>query len=117
MKDSTTWVAMDDSANKITNAVFYGQEESPREEFEIGNDAQGHGRLIKKLKSYPGKVRCVYEAGVNGYYLQRLLSKNGIACDVVAPSLTPRRPGERVKTNKRDARKLARLYRAGELTP
>jgi transposase len=107
---------MDDSANKINVAVFLGNASSPHEEFSVGNDASGHGRLVKKLKSLPGEVRCVYEAGVNGYHLQRILSRNRIACDVAAPSLTPRRAGKRVKTDPRDAKDLAKLYRAGELT-
>ncbi len=113
---NTVWVGMDDSADKINVAIFEGQEEDPREEFEVSTDDGGLGRLIRKLKSFPGKVRCVYEAGVCGYDLQRRLSRKGIECDVVAPSLTPRRPGDRVKTNRRDARKLAKLHRSGELT-
>jgi transposase len=58
----------------------------------------------------------VYEAGPCGYELYRKLQQKKIVCEVAAPSLTPRRPGERVKTNRRDAAKLAKLYRAGELT-
>jgi transposase len=64
----------------------------------------------------PGEVRCVYEAGVNGYHLYRVFQKHGIACDVVAPALTPRKPGDRVKTNRIDARKLATMHRSGDLT-
>jgi len=110
------WVGIDDSADQLDVAAFYGSEEEPRHEFQVSNDGAGMRRLCKKLGSMPGEVRCVYEAGVNGYHLYRELSKRGFVCDVVAPALTPRRPGERVKTNKRDARKLARLDRAGELT-
>ncbi len=116
MKNSITWVGMDDAANKINVAVFIGEDNNPHEEFVVVNDQSGHGRLIKKLKSLPGEVRCVYEAGVNGYYLQRVLSRNKLSCDVAAPSLTPRRAGNRVKTDPRDAKDLAKLYRAGELT-
>lgn len=116
MKDSITWVGMDDAGNKINVAVFHGQELHPREEFVVINDDAGLGRLTKRLKSLPGQLRSVYEAGVNGYHLQRKLSQQGIACDVAAPSLTPRRAGNRVKTDRRDAKDLARLYRAGELT-
>lgn len=115
MKNSITWVGMDDAANKINVAVFLGQENIPHEEFEVTNDVSGHGRLVKKLKSLPGEVRCVYEAGVNGYHLQRVLSRQNLSCDVAAPSLTPRRAGNRVKTDRRDAKDLARLYRSGEL--
>ena len=116
MKNCITWVGMDDSANKIKVAVFLGNANTPHEEFGVDNDPSGHGRLAKKLKSLPGEVRCVYEAGVNGYHLQRVLSRNKISCDVAAPSLTPRRSGKRVKTDPLDAKALAGLYRAGELT-
>jgi len=116
MINCITWIGMDDSAKKINIAIFRGQEESPREELTVGNDDTGLGRLAKKLKELPGKVQCVYEAGVNGYHLQRYLNIHGISCDVAAPSLTPRRSGNRVKTDKLDAKALARLYRAGELT-
>ncbi len=115
MKNSITWVGMDDAANKINIAVFLGQANGPHEEFEVTNDASGHGRLVKRLKSLPGEVRCVYEAGVNGYHLQRVLSRQNLSCDVAAPSLTPRRAGNRVKNDRRDAKDLARLYRSGEL--
>jgi transposase len=116
VKNSITWVGMDDSANKINIAIFQGQETSPREEGFVVNDSTGLGRLAKKLKAQPGEVRCVYEAGVNGYHLHRFLNKHGISCDIAAPSLTPRRAGKRVKTDRLDAKKLATLYRAGELT-
>jgi transposase len=116
MTNSITWVGMDDAANKINVAVFLGQANNPHEEFVVANDQSGHGRLVKKLKSLPGEVRCVYEAGVNGYHLQRVLSRNKLSCDVAAPSLTPRRAGNRVKTDPRDAKDLAKLYRSGELT-
>jgi len=116
VKNSITWVGMDDSANKINVAIFQGQEHEPREEIVVVNDSSGLGRLAKKLKTIPGQVRCVYEAGVNGYHLHRYFKNHGISCDIAAPSLTPRRAGKRVKTDRLDAKKLATLYRAGELT-
>ncbi|HTY61304.1 MAG TPA: IS110 family transposase [Acidobacteriota bacterium] len=116
MANNITWVGMDDSAKTINLAIFRGQENNPREESIVTNDSTGLGRMVKKLKAISGEVRCVYEAGVNGYHLQRFLAKHGISCDVAAPSLTPRRAGKRVKTDKLDAKALARLYRAGELT-
>ena len=64
----------------------------------------------------PGEVRACYEAGPTGYALQRLLGIEGVICEVVAPSLTPVKPGARVKTDRRDARKLGELFRAGLLT-
>ena len=57
-----------------------------------------------------------YEAGPTGWAIKRLLDKLGVACDVIAPSLVPVRPGDRVKADRRDAKKLVRLLRAGELT-
>lgn len=116
MSNSITWVGIDDSAKQLDVAIFIGNEASPRHEFSVINDASGLGKLIRKLKSMPGEVRCVYEAGVNGYHLYRVFEKHKIACDVVAPALTPRKPGDRVKTNRIDARKLATLHRSGELT-
>jgi transposase len=62
-------------------------------------------------------LRCCYEASSCGYVLYRWLTEIGVACQVVAPSMTPVRPGEHVKTDRRDALKLARLYAAGQLTP
>lgn len=64
-----------------------------------------------------GRVQACYEAGPTGYELHRLLSSLDVSCEVIAPALVPRRPGVRVKTDRRDAENLARLYRAGELTP
>jgi transposase len=71
---------------------------------------------VRWLKSLDGEIRCVYEAGPCGYNLYRLLTSKKIGCSVAAPSLTPRKPGDRVKTNRRDARKLAEMHRAGLLT-
>jgi len=62
-------------------------------------------------------LRCCYEASSCGYVLYRWLTEIGVSCQVIAPSLTPVRPGEHVRTDKRDALKLARLYSAGQLTP
>ena len=70
-------------------------------------------------RSWPSryeKVHVCYEAGPTGYGLYRQVRELGHECTVVAPSLIPRKPGERVKTNRRDAVSLARLFRAGELT-
>src|SRR6266542_3500634 len=74
-------------------------------------------RLARKLRrEAPGEVRACYEAGPTGYGLQRLLESAGVICEMIAPSLTPVRPGSRIKTDRRDARKLAELLRAGLLT-
>src|SRR6266542_2541163 len=70
----------------------------------------------RSLRRWP-EVRCCYEAGPTGFGLYRYLVDRGIACDVVAPGLVPQRPGDRVKTDSRDARKLARLLAGGLLEP
>jgi transposase len=114
--DSIVWVGMDTDAKKNHVALYRGWEKEPAAEWEAGMDAQGIKKLIERLKREQGEVRCVYEAGPCGYELYRKLRKAGIHGDVIAPSLTPRKPGDRVKTNRRDGRNLARLYRAGELT-
>jgi transposase len=113
---TTSWVAMDTAAEKIQVAIFRGEEAEPSEEFEISADARGVGRLKKKLEKESGPVKCVYEAGPCGYGLCRTLRDSGWDCEVIAPSLTPRKPGQRVKTNRLDARRLGSYYRAGQLT-
>lgn len=114
--NNITWVGMDTDADKAEVALYRGWEREPSAEFRIEMDSKGVKKLIEKLKKEGGEVRTVYEAGPCGYPLARRLRQAGIACDVIAPSLTPTKPGDRVKTNRRDARNLARLYRAGELT-
>lgn len=116
-KNSIYWVGMDVHAAKINVAVFRDNNEiQPYEQYESQTDERSKGRLVKRLKDLPGEVRCVYEAGPCGYDFQRYLSEKGIKCEIAAPSLIPTRAGDRVKTDRRDARKLGRLYRSGELT-
>jgi transposase len=81
----------------------------------IPNRAESVRRLIGKLGK-PQKLRVCYEAGPTGYVLYWQLSELGVHCDVVAPTLVPVKSGDRVKTDRRDAEKLARCYRAGDLT-
>lgn len=114
--DSIVWVGMDTDAKKNHVALYRGWEKEPAAEWTAGMDRKGTNQLIERLKKEDGEVRCVYEAGPSGYPLCRKLRQAGIGCDVIAPSLIPRKPGERVKTNRRDARNLGRLYRAEELT-
>jgi transposase len=83
---------------------------------EIENTPARIERIIKKLASRYDRLQVCYEAGPTGYGLYRQIAALGHACLVVAPALIPKRPGERVKTNRRDAVTLARLHRAGELT-
>lgn len=116
MKDSTIWVGLDWHADSVVGSVFGPTGGEPVQRLEGIPDARGLARLIRRLKGFGRDVRCVYEAGPCGYEPQRALAGAGIACAVAAPSLIPRRPGDRVKTDRRDADKLGRLYRAGELT-
>jgi transposase len=83
----------------------------------IGGDLASLDKVLRKLRSRGATLRVVYEAGPCGYEIYRHLRKRGIDCTVVAPSMIPKRAGDRVKTDRRDALDLARLHRAGELTP
>ena len=83
---------------------------------EVENQPATVERLIKKLGRRYRKLQVCFEAGPTGYGLYRQIQALGYACLVVAPALIPKRSGERVKTNRRDALTLARLFRAGELT-
>lgn len=74
-------------------------------------------KLLRRLRGHAAKLVVAYEAGPCGYGLYRTLTAKGVPCQVVAPSLIPKKPGDRVKTDRRDAVQLARLLRAGELTP
>jgi len=114
MEKDTTYVAMDDSKRKIVAGILRPAAQEP-ELREIANDPRQIRRLFERLQR-EGPVAACYEAGVSGYDLYRQLTPLGVACSVIAPALTPRRPGQRVKTDRRDAAKLVRLFRAGELT-
>ena len=87
---------------------FYGQ---------IGGDLDSLDRVIRKLRATGAQLQFAYEAGPCGYQVYRHLTAQGWPCLVAAPSLIPRRPGDRIKCDRRDALSLARLFRAGELTP
>jgi len=82
----------------------------------IPNRLESIRKLIGKLAP-SGTLKCCYEAGPTGYVLYWQLAQMGVACEVIAPSLIPTKAGDRVKTDRRDAERLARCYRAGELTP
>ena len=84
---------------------------------EIENTAAATAKLVRKLAAKYERVTFCYEAGPTGYGLHRQIKSLGHECVVVAPSLIPKRPGDKVKTNRRDAVGLARLLRANELTP
>lgn len=115
MKDITKFVGLDVSKGKIAIAIADAGREKPRYYGMIDNTPEAIRKLVKKMGDVEHLYAC-YEAGVTGYELYRFLLTLGVQCDVVAPSLIPQRPGDRVKTDKRDALRLAQLLRAGELT-
>jgi transposase len=80
----------------------------------ITNDEPSIRRLVARFAE-PRTLRACYEAGPTGFELARLLDRMHVRCEVIAPSLIPRAPGDKVKTDRRDCRRLARLHRAGEL--
>lgn len=84
----------------------------------LGTVAHDMGKLVRQLAKLgePAQVHVVYEAGPTGYGLQRWLQQKGYPCEMIAPSKTPKRSGDRIKTDRRDAARLAQLSRAGELT-
>jgi transposase len=116
MKKHNRFVGLDVHAETITVAVAEDGGGEVREVGKIPNREESIRKLMKKLQPVE-TLRCCYEAGPTGYVLYWQLTRMGVACVVVAPTLVPVRPGDRVKTDKRDAKKLARLYRSGELTP
>lgn len=108
------WVGMDVHAKTIMVAAFEDRSATPAVT-EIANEAKSIRRLFAKLRKQ-GEVHACYEAGGTGFELYRLLGAMRVSCTVIAPALMPRKPGDRVKTDRRDAEKLARYFRAGELT-
>lgn len=114
------YVGIDDAADRWDIAeleVSHGDHsERLGGEFQLVPNEQGYRKLIGFLKGLGGEVQVVYEAGPCGYELHRRLREAGIDCRVAAPSLTPKKPGLRVKTNRRDARKLASAARGNQLT-
>jgi transposase len=116
MKNVTTYVGIDAHKKDLFVAMLVGKEKTPVT-WQLANEPNAVRRLVRKLeREAPGPVRVFYEAGPCGYALQRQVTTPRVSCDVVAPALIPRKPGERVKTNRRDARKLVELGRAGLLT-
>ena len=104
----------------LTAAAAEGRRGELRDTGSLSNDLHAVEKWIARLRKTHGKetrLHACYEAGPCGFGLARRLRQLGVECEVVAPSMTPTRSGDRVKTDKRDARKLARLLRAGELTP
>ena len=95
------------SADRASDVVYVGQ---------VGTREADLDKLLRRLHSHASRLVVAYEAGPCGYGLYRTLTEKGVSCLVVAPSLIPKKPGERVKTDRRDAAQLARLLRSGDLT-
>ena len=108
------WVAIDQHKLSLVAATLPTSGGQP-EVMRVENTERAIRRFLQRLGGAQG-LAVAYEAGPGGYELHRLLSSMGVACDVIAPSLIPVRAGDRVKTDRRDAKKLVRLFRAGELS-
>ena len=119
MNQSTTlYVGLD--VHKDSISVAYAPDERGAEVVFLGPIGTRQCDIDKLVRQFHSKAPCllfVYEAGPCGYWLYRYLKKKGENCIVVAPSLIPRKPGDRVKTDRRDAVQLARLMRSGDLNP
>jgi transposase len=116
MGEVSTYVGIDAHKKDLFVAMLIGQEKTAVT-WQLANEPQAVRRLVRKIeREAPGPVEVFYEAGPCGYALQRQMTTTRVSCAVVAPALIPRKPGERVKTNRRDAHKLVELGRAGLLT-
>ncbi len=113
--EKMTHVGLDVHQDSIAIAKLRAGSDTPLV-WQIPNEPGAIRRTFGKLLKEDDELRCCYEAGPCGFEVQRQLEAMGIECAVVAPSLIPRKPGERIKTDRRDAVKLARLDRARELT-
>jgi transposase len=116
MENSITYVAMDTHKKDHKIALHYpGQDEISG--MTVKNTASEIAKMVKRIsKKAPGQARFCYEAGVCGFDLKRKIESLGCSCTVIAPSLTPIKPGDRIKTDRRDAVKLLAMFEAGLLT-
>jgi transposase len=116
MKKTVHYIGLDVHKETIAVAIAPENTTEVRHYGIIGGTLDAVEKLVKKLSGETIELRFVYEAGPCGYVLCRYLKSKGIRCDVVSPSLIPKKASDRVKTDRRDAEQLARLFRAGELT-
>ena len=107
------WIGMDVHKDTVMVAVFEDGSREPEVVKQLPNEARKLRRFFERWAGR-GEIRCCYEASGAGYVLQRSITEWGHACEIIAPSLIPVRPGERRKHDRKDATQLARLYRAGE---
>jgi transposase len=117
MKEFIKYVGLDVHKETIAVAVAGSDGAEVRFFGQIANTPQAIEKLVRQLRKGAPQLSFCYEAGPCGYGIHRQLSDLGWDCRVVAPSLIPKKPGDRVKTDRRDSLSLARLHRAGELTP
>src|SRR5437867_1165514 len=115
MSASIIYLGLDVHKDSLTIAVLPQDAPAPTQVDQLPHDPRKLRPYLARL-AQQGMLRCCYEASGAGYVLQRLLTQWGFPCDVIAPSLIPQRPGHQRKHDRYDARQLARLYRAGELT-
>jgi transposase len=116
MKEFSKYVGLDVHKETIAVSVAEGNGGEVRYVGEIPSTVDSVVKLVRRLKKEGARLSFCYEAGPCGYGLQRQLRRLGQDCQVVAPSLIPKKPGDRVKTDRRDSLTLARLHRAGDLT-
>ncbi|NQU11511.1 IS110 family transposase [bacterium] len=117
MKQNHKHVGLDVHKDRNEVAIAENRNGEVRLYGSVSNDLHALEKLVRKLGGPSVVLHFVYEAGPCGFGIYRRLAQLGIDCAVVAPSLVPKKPGDRVKTDRRDAVALARLHRAGELTP
>jgi len=111
------YLGLDAHKETIAVSIAPAQSTEVRRYGLINGSLDAVDKLVKKLATPGVELRVVYEAGPCGFVICRHLRAKGIACEVVAPSLIPKKASDKVKTDRRDADQLARLFRAGELTP
>jgi len=116
MDNCTRFIGMDLHKATIAVAIAEGNGGDPTLWREIPNTQSSVNSMVKRLSKTGKTLNFCYEAGPCGYVVYRQLRKLNQSCVVVAPSLIPKKPGERIKTDKRDARSLSRLLRSGDLT-
>ncbi len=117
MNKSVHYIGLDVHKDSIAVAIAPGNSTEVRRYGIIGGTIDAVDKLLKRLSQPNIELRLVYEAGPCGFVLCRHLRSKAIHCDLVCPSLIPKKASDRVKTDRRDADQLARLYRAGELSP